>query len=298
MPTYYDPITLENLDIDETTILYLVKNGEKFNIKAISGGLSNIRKDPTSNATEYWPFKFDVLSQQLLNQKIFIENKLTDESLTSEEVKDFLGIDPEETPPETFDSTQHVTQQLHQTYAEHMDANLLNPHGFFNAVQPQQEFFISSRPDLNIDVSRLQHEEIQQEIGSLVSEEIHSELYERCSQDIMNDNLVQISRNEMQQKLIQLATLIPDNCVKIKTAARYMIPEINVSLAIIQRSFSDNYYMFREILTAALILGESTSPDLKNLTLELISTMDLEDEISGDLEYFLNEGSAPMIDVD
>ena len=58
MPTYYDPITLSEPDIDDSTVLYLIKvkndntNPElnTYSIKGVSSGLNQLPNDPHT----YW----------------------------------------------------------------------------------------------------------------------------------------------------------------------------------------------------------------------------------------------------
>ena len=153
MPTYLDPITTKKLKIDQTTIVYLVKSDDNtFSIKAISSGLNQLTTDPTSRSAYYWLIDTNkLLSEQLENPHIFIENVLTTGVLTSQQVQEFLGIDTNGIIPRAFDPQAEIVHQFHQQYAQHMDEHLAddepdvvnwlaqhqNPHAFFHHLAAQ-----------------------------------------------------------------------------------------------------------------------------------------------------------------
>lgn len=110
MPSYFDPIAYDHVEITPNTIIYLVKNGDKFAIKALETGLEQLTHEPTTRATEYW--KIDtvkLLNEQALNPIIFPKNHLTDESLTLNKVTEYLGIDPSALLPIRFATQRPVT---------------------------------------------------------------------------------------------------------------------------------------------------------------------------------------------
>lgn len=135
MPKYFDPIMQEEIVLDETTIVYLVKIGEnKFSIKGVSSGLDKLPSDPTTHANEYWPIPATTLMSQAGNKALFNEERLTSESLTKEQVIEFFNVDPDQTPPTQFNNS--VKQELIDTWSEQMVRDMFaegmpNPHSFF-----------------------------------------------------------------------------------------------------------------------------------------------------------------------
>ncbi|MCE0722550.1 MULTISPECIES: hypothetical protein [Legionella] len=135
MPTYFDPIMLEDTLLNEDTHVYLVKIGEnKFCIKGVSSGLERLPGDPTTKATEYWPIHIKTLMSLSSNDVLFEGDKLTTKPLTTEQIKEFFAFDPNELPPEQFNSS--MKQELTDEWAEHLMQNTFgqsaqNPHSFF-----------------------------------------------------------------------------------------------------------------------------------------------------------------------
>jgi hypothetical protein len=138
MPTYFDPIMQEEIPLDESTKVYLVKIGDnKFCIKGISSGLDRLSGDPTTQATEYWPIPIKTLINLSSNDILFEEDKLTKKPLTTEQIKKFFIFDPNVEPTEKFNSS--IKQELTDEWAEHVMQNTfgqsaINPHSFF--LQP------------------------------------------------------------------------------------------------------------------------------------------------------------------
>ncbi|AWN73231.1 hypothetical protein LEAN103870_07985 [Legionella anisa] len=135
MPTYFDPIMLEDTLLNEGTNIYLVKIGDnKFCIKGVSSGLERLPGDPTTHATEYWPISSEVLINLSSNDVLFEENKLTTKPLTTEQIKKFFDFDPNEIPPQQFNSS--IKQELTDEWTEDLIQNTFgqsaqNPHSFF-----------------------------------------------------------------------------------------------------------------------------------------------------------------------
>lgn len=135
MPTYFDPIMLEDTLLDKDTNVYLVKIGDnKFCIKGVSSGLERLPGDPTTQAIEYWPIPTETLISLSSNKNLFEDDKLTTRPLTKEQIKKFFDFDPNEIPPKQFNSS--IKQELTDEWAEHVMQNTfgqsaLNPHSFF-----------------------------------------------------------------------------------------------------------------------------------------------------------------------
>jgi len=99
MPTYYDPITLDDLEITPNTTMYLISVSEDlpnsenntYGIKGISSGLQQFPHDPHTHASKYWPIDTTVLLANQHNEQatliIFHENKLTPQSLSLSTIK-------------------------------------------------------------------------------------------------------------------------------------------------------------------------------------------------------------------
>ena len=125
MPKYYDPITTEKLEFNDETIVYLIKTTDAFCIKAISTGLDQLMKDPTTNAKQYWLVDTKKLyAEQLNHELLFINNELTTSPLTAQQVKELLHIDTQMLQPTNFDPNKAVQDQLRLEYAEAMVANI------------------------------------------------------------------------------------------------------------------------------------------------------------------------------
>lgn len=135
MPTYFDPIMLEDTLLSGGTNVYLVKIGDnKFCIKGVSSGLEKLPGDPTTHATEYWPISTETLIGLASNKILFEDDKLTTKPLTKEQIKEFFGFDPNEIPPQQFNSS--IKQELTDEWTEDLIQNtfgqsVLNPHSFF-----------------------------------------------------------------------------------------------------------------------------------------------------------------------
>ena len=139
MPTYFDIFNGENLEIDATTIIYLVRIGRDltsgqniFAVKAISGGLERLPADPTSAATAYWPIDNArlLLPVSLANTEIFPGNELRKSTLTAEQAQELFGIDTVNTPSVNFVRNEPVVHQ-HQNINFNNDFDANNPHVFF-----------------------------------------------------------------------------------------------------------------------------------------------------------------------
>ena len=105
MPSYFDPLEQNILEIDQNTLIYLIKIEDKFALKAISGGLEQLTVEPTTRATTYWMIDtIKLLNEQHSNQLIFPDNQLTTRPLALNQVTEYLGINPNETIPTKFGS--------------------------------------------------------------------------------------------------------------------------------------------------------------------------------------------------
>lgn len=106
MPTYYDPISLDDIEITPSTTVYLIHVSENsqnsrsstYGIKGISLGLQQIPHDPHTLSIKYWPIDTTVLLANQHHEQaksiIFPENKLTAQSLSLSAIKLYLNLDP------------------------------------------------------------------------------------------------------------------------------------------------------------------------------------------------------------
>ena len=138
MPTYYDPILCDDLEFNQETIVYIIKIQDSFCIKAISSGLESLTKDPTSNATHYWLLDAQkICAEQLDNQQIFIEGKLTVGLLTLQQVTEFFNIDTLAQPSTSFDPNGVIRGQHLLQYAQDMADENSDDELFRRAVMHQ-----------------------------------------------------------------------------------------------------------------------------------------------------------------
>jgi TPR repeat protein len=138
MPTYYDPILCDDLEFNQETVIYIVKIEDFFCIKAISSGLELLTKDPTSNATHYWLLDAQkICAEQLDNQHIFIEGKLTAGLLTLQQVNEFFNIDTMAQPSTSFDPNGVIRGQYLLQYAQDMADENPDDELFRRAVRHQ-----------------------------------------------------------------------------------------------------------------------------------------------------------------
>ncbi|QEY52843.1 hypothetical protein [Legionella longbeachae] len=135
MPTYFDPIMQDDILLEESTCVYLVKLSDNtFSIKAISSGLEKLPGDPTTQATEYWPVPIKTLMGLLENQILFEGDKLTTKPLSLEQVIKFFDFDPTKLKPNSFNDA--IKEELKNDWAEQTMRDLLRqegaiPHTFF-----------------------------------------------------------------------------------------------------------------------------------------------------------------------
>ena len=107
MPTYFDPITLDDLEIDASTIMYLVavnmdlENPQMntYRIKGISSGLNLLRNDPYTTAEHYWSIDTGLVLANANNKQwklVFfpIDNKLTTKPVSIVDIERYLSINP------------------------------------------------------------------------------------------------------------------------------------------------------------------------------------------------------------
>lgn len=115
MPIYHDPITLEEEQLTQETVVYIIQCGTRFAIKAVSPkDAHQLKQDPITRATCYWLVDTkQLLANQQKNQCIFINNILTTQLISSIQVKYFLGIDTALIKPSPFPLPQSRTQILH-----------------------------------------------------------------------------------------------------------------------------------------------------------------------------------------
>ena len=121
MPTYYDPVTLDDLEINEQTTLYLVKVGENYSIKGISVDLQQFPSDPHTHATQYWHIDTAALLATEGDDKLtmlFPDSALTTQPLTLADVTTYLKFNPNEVRPTLFNPS--VRQTLQHSWADGM----------------------------------------------------------------------------------------------------------------------------------------------------------------------------------
>lgn len=126
MPTYFDPITLSQLEIDEDTILYLVevttdiRNPQlnTYSIKGISSGLDQLPNDPHTHAAKYWPINTATFlltnSTEERRALFFPGGQLTSNPLSTSDVMLYLGFNPNAINPTLFNP--QIAQQLQEDW--------------------------------------------------------------------------------------------------------------------------------------------------------------------------------------
>lgn len=118
MPTYFDPVTLENTEINETTTLYLIKIKENsFGIKGISSNISTLASDPTTHATQYWLVSAQKLLENELGKTMFLNDQLINDAISLNQIVEVFGFDPNEIPATNFNAV--VGEQLIQDWQNH-----------------------------------------------------------------------------------------------------------------------------------------------------------------------------------
>lgn len=160
MLKYFDPIMQEDIPLDETTSVYLVKIvDQKYSIKAISSGLERLPSDPTTHANEYWPIPTITLMNHAMNQVLFEEDNLTTKLLTQEQIIEFFSFNPEQTPPKLFNiliKNELANDWIQQIVQDVPRQSLLSSQSFFQPIffhhiiesNDHQQVILNNLPDL------------------------------------------------------------------------------------------------------------------------------------------------------
>lgn len=164
---YYDPISTSNLPLTETTLLYIIKEGENYYIKGISEGLDRLIADPCSRAIAYWPIPdvkefLDNVEKLKLTSEIFPKNELTTNGLSLETVKAAVGFNPETSQLRSFN--QQIRQELREQWVQGM---LNDYQQEADNLQPE-----SQSPHLNLgffSISRLSVNDIDALLAAIPS---------------------------------------------------------------------------------------------------------------------------------
>ena len=150
MPTYYDPITLENLEIDDTVVLYLIQIDDRYSLKGVSSQLDQLPHDPHTQAMLYWLVNVTtVLENNHVAENreiIFPNNQLTTVPLSLSIVIKYLNCNPMLSQPQTFN------RQMRQVLLREWSDNILStmpdemPSVFVDIQQSRQNQHVIRRP--------------------------------------------------------------------------------------------------------------------------------------------------------
>ncbi|MDF1677660.1 MAG: hypothetical protein P1U32_03080 [Legionellaceae bacterium] len=122
MPTFYDPVELEDVDInDERAKFYLVASkqtgkSDKFKLCATIQELDKLKYDPETRAPEYWPITREQI-KQADQAALFPDNKMRSEPFTLEELNSIFHFDSSFNPDNIektkfqLKNPQNITQQ-------------------------------------------------------------------------------------------------------------------------------------------------------------------------------------------
>lgn len=148
MPTYFDPVLYEDVDLSKDTTLYLVVLNEdetdplkrKYVVKGVSADLQHFAKDPHTNATQYWPIDHKQLESMTaeVNALIFPDGNLTSAPLSLDQVKNYFHFNPNGIRPLSFNP--NIAQELRAEW----QADIIE--GYRNAQQRIRAVLTNSRP--------------------------------------------------------------------------------------------------------------------------------------------------------
>ena len=141
MPNYFDPITLENTPIVDTSIIYLVQNDKySFTIRGASSGIDQLASDPFTHANTYWLIPVADVLNESTKKNLFDENdNLITRPLNLDEVIKYLNINPLMVKPRHFAASigqsRNDTLSMETAQARHSSqiTNATNPQGFFSS---------------------------------------------------------------------------------------------------------------------------------------------------------------------
>jgi hypothetical protein len=121
MAIYYDPSERCNFEIDASTDIYLIRmthhdnqpERDTYALRGTSLGLPQLKKDPASRKTTYWPIDIPVLLANQQNAErnalLFPNNRLTTQSLPLSTIVDCFGFNPNETQVTFFNQGVDAT---------------------------------------------------------------------------------------------------------------------------------------------------------------------------------------------
>lgn len=233
MPTYFDQISQDTCEINsaDNTQLYIIKQSNNYQIKAVSCGLDRLTQDPTTGVSQYWPITdidafISTVNEKGLQETIFPNNQLTTDSLALS-ILNLLNLHPEQEAAKPFseqqkraiarESNQHMAQVWLQGQQANQNTNTQSER------QGNQTF-------LNIF---LQLEPAQQ---SAVLENIYQE------QRITPNNQNNTHRN----RLLELITTAINNQPRIQTSSLH-------SLSFFSQPINSNIQTEQNNITSHLI---------------------------------------------
>ncbi len=158
MPSYFDLLAFSDIEIQENTVLYLIRlnaNSEHpeenhYAIKGITCSSEDFKKfrvDPYTSLNEYWLIDTKKLLDSIKQEEykemtsiVFPDNKLLTGPLTHDFVIKCFGINPITSAPLQFNSVREMPVQLVAL------PQLQNQHTFFAIAQPAStELFEATR---------------------------------------------------------------------------------------------------------------------------------------------------------
>lgn len=126
MPAYFDQISQDTCEISsaDNTQLYIIKQNNNYQIKAVSCGLDRLTKDPTTGVSQYWPITdidafIRTVNEKGLQETIFPNNQLTTDSLALSTLA-LLELHPEQEVAKPFSKQQirAIVQESNQHMAQ------------------------------------------------------------------------------------------------------------------------------------------------------------------------------------
>ncbi|MDP3269707.1 MAG: hypothetical protein Q8M40_11790 [Legionella sp.] len=141
MPNYFDPITLENTPIVDTSTIYLVQSDEhSFTIRGVSSGIDQLASDPFTHANAYWLIPVADVLNESTKKNLFDENdNLITRPLNLDEVIKYLNINPLIVKPRQFapslGQSRNNSEAVETSEDRHPSqiTNARNPQGFFSS---------------------------------------------------------------------------------------------------------------------------------------------------------------------
>lgn len=126
MPTFFDPISGEDVDIEQAIVFYLVQvhidteNPDKntYGIHGLCTNPNRLAKDPISNKKEYWTIAKDKILKNDHKEQLFPSDKLIQEPLSIGKIKLFFNCHPDDLPHRHFNN--RISTQLNQLWQDNL----------------------------------------------------------------------------------------------------------------------------------------------------------------------------------